>query len=205
LVGGVVVAVIVVIVLIVTLSGGNDTAGNATRAKQAAAKGLHQTQPVKVTGKALPQLESDHDDAGHAAAPVLDGYTFDSSPITAPVKGKPTMIVFGAHWCPHCQKEFPEIVDWMASGGNKDVTVIAIPTGTNAQAPNYPPSSWLERIGWKGEVLVDDKNSTAAQAYGLPAYPMIVFVDANGKVTQRTEGEVQMSTLDDGIKSVTSA
>jgi thiol-disulfide isomerase/thioredoxin len=113
------------------------------------------------------------------------------------------MIVFGAHWCPHCQKEFPEIVDWMDAGGNKGVTVIAVPTGTNPQAPNYPPSSWLQRIGWKGEVLVDDKNSTAAQAYGLQAYPMVVYVGADGKVKMRTEGEVPGSTLDEGIKKIT--
>jgi thiol-disulfide isomerase/thioredoxin len=203
LIGGVVVAITVVVILVVTLSGGNDTSGNAARGAAAAAQGLHQTQPVKVTGKSLPGLEDTQDNGGNAVVPTLTGHTFDGSPSVAPVKGQPTMIVFGAHWCPHCQKEFPEIVDWMAAGGNKGVTVIAVPTGTNAQAPNYPPSSWLQRIGWKGEVLVDDKNSTAAQAYGLQAYPMIVYVGADGKVKMRTEGEVPTSTLDQGIKSIT--
>jgi thiol-disulfide isomerase/thioredoxin len=203
LVGGVLVAIGVVVVLVVTLSGGNDTAGNAARAAAAAAQGLHQTQPVTVTGKSLPALQDTQDDGGNKTVPTLTGHTFDGSSSVAPVKGKPTMIVFGAHWCPHCQKEFPEIVDWMAAGGNKGATVIAVPTGTNAQAPNYPPSSWLQRIGWKGEVLVDDKNSTAAQAYGLQAYPMIVYVGADGKVKMRTEGEQPTSTLDEGIKKIT--
>jgi thiol-disulfide isomerase/thioredoxin len=203
LVGGLVVAILVAVLLIVTLSNHDDTAGNAARAAAAAKQGLQQTQPVTVTGKSLPTLNDTQDDGGHAVVPTLTGKTFDGSPSVAPVKGEPTMLVFGAHWCPHCQKEFPEIVDWMAAGGNKGVTVIAVPTGTNAQAPNYPPSAWLDRIGWKGEVLVDDKNSTAAQAYGLSAYPMIVYVGADGKVRMRTEGEQPTSSFDQGIKSIT--
>ncbi len=148
LVGGVVVAIAVVIILVVTLTGGDDTAGNAKRGAVAAAQGLHQTQPVTITGTPLSPLQDTQDDGGHAVAPTLTGHTFDGTASVAPVKGKPTMIVFGAHWCPHCQKEFPEIVDWMAKGGNKDATVIAVPTGTNAQAPNYPPRrGWIASVG----------------------------------------------------------
>ena len=40
-----------------------------------------------------------------------------------------------------------------------------------------------------GADLVDDQDSTAAQAYGLSGYPTFVVIDANGKVVDRQSGE----------------
>ena len=44
--------------------------------------------------------------------PVIDGRPFDGSPITigGPTDG-PTMYVFLAHWCPHCNDEIPELIE----------------------------------------------------------------------------------------------
>ena len=45
-------------------------------------------------------------------------------------------------------------------------------------------------------VLLDDEQSTAAQAFGLSAYPFFVFLDGNGAVLGRTTGEVEPQLLD---------
>jgi thiol-disulfide isomerase/thioredoxin len=204
LVGGVIVAVAIAVVAIVALSGGGGSSGSNSSASKSSSSGLKQTQPVNVSGTPQPQFGDNKDAAVGKAAPVLTGKSFDGSPVTVPVNGKPTMIVFGAHWCPHCQREFPEIVDWLAGGGAKNANVVAVATGTNADAPNYPPSSWLDRIKWPDNVMADSGDATAAQAYGLPSYPFIVFVKADGTVAMRTTGEVPTSTLDEGIAKIAS-
>jgi thiol-disulfide isomerase/thioredoxin len=101
--------------------------------------------------------------------------------------------LFVAHWCPHCQREVP----LLASNLNttplpSGVEMITISTGVNAAAPNYPPSQWLKGVQWPTPVIADDAQSSAAQAFGLSAYPYFVFVDANNKVVARASGEMTM-------------
>ena len=52
-------------------------------------------------------------------------------------------------------------------------------------APNYPPSAWLEREDWPFPVMADSPTGTAAEAYGLTAYPVLRAGDADGKVAGR--------------------
>ena len=108
--------------------------------------------------------------------------------------GPAHVVVFLAHWCPHCQAEVPRIVV-LARSGQIPVPLIGVVTGTDSSAPNYPPSAWLARVGWPYPVLVDTKTYTAATAYGLPGYPFLVFIDAQGKVAGRLSGEVTPSDL----------
>ena len=61
--------------------------------------------------------------------------------------------------------------------------------------PNYPPSSWLEREGWTSPVLADG-DGEAASAYGLPAFPYWVAVDADGRIVERRTGELTPRQID---------
>jgi len=104
------------------------------------------------------------------------------------------VLEFGTDWCPHCQAEVPRIVA-LAKAGKVAVPIVGVATGTDPSAPNYPPSAWLQREGWPYPVLVDTKTETAARAYGLPGYPFLVFVDAQGQVVGRLSGEVEPTDL----------
>ena len=110
--------------------------------------------------------------------------------------GSPYALTFLAHYCPHCQNEVPRMVALGQGGQIAGVDVIGIPTGTTDEAPNYPPSAWLTREDWDFPVALDDDASTAAEAYGLPAYPYFVFVDASGEVVGRTTGEIPEKDLE---------
>ncbi len=199
LVIGTVIGVIAAVVLVVLLTsddeensaGGNDVTG------------LEQYRPVEVTGGPLEAMAGAQDDGGGATAPVANGQSFDGTAERVPAEGKPTMIVFGAHWCPHCQATFPVIVDWMADGGADGVDVVAVATSTTPDRGNYPPSAWLEDIKWEGRGVADDEESTLATAYGLKSFPYIVFVDADGKVKYRLSGEVDTEQLDAGVAAIT--
>ena len=101
--------------------------------------------------------------------------------------GKPKVILFGAHWCPHCQREIPLLASALhrdALPANVEMTLVS--TGVKSSAPNYPPSKWLSGVQWPTPVIADNAGSSAAKAFGLSAYPYFVFVDGHDKLVART-------------------
>ncbi len=50
--------------------------------------------------------------------------------------------------------------------------------------------------------MADSKTATAAEAYGLSAYPYFVLVDANGKVVGRATGEVSEEQIKANIMAL---
>lgn len=183
------IAVAVVVALVVT--GGDDQSTEVV-----------QMQPVEVSGTLPTFAQTDNDPAAGMTAPAATGKDFAGVSQQLPRSATPTMIVFAAHWCPHCQKEVPLIVDWMKQGKHGDVDVVLVSTGTNVDAPNYPPSGWLFDEQWKGRVIADDARSSLAGAYGLKGYPYIVFVDASGKVVRRMSGEQPVEVLDAAVSAL---
>ena len=80
---------------------------------------LSENGPITVTGDLLPAFEGDTaTDAGAGlAAPILEGESFDGTAVVVE-PGSPTLLVFLAHWCPHCQAEVPDLVEWAESLGS---------------------------------------------------------------------------------------
>ena len=100
------------------------------------------------------------------------------------------LIAFVAHWCPHCQAEVPRIVELFGGEAELDgVELVAVSTGANPAAENYPPGTWLASEGWPGRTLVDDEQATAFTSYGGGSYPYLVAIDADGNVVARDSGE----------------
>jgi thiol-disulfide isomerase/thioredoxin len=150
---------------------------------------------VTVIGDPLPKLASP-DAAIGLTPPELHGFTFDGSAIDIVPGGRAKMVVFLAHWCPHCNREIPVIQSWAAAGGvPADLDIIGVSTGVSAQRDNYPPSKWLVDKGWTWPVLADSAKSDAAVAYGLTGYPMFAIVGADGKVKVRQSGELAVENL----------
>jgi cytochrome c biogenesis protein CcmG/thiol:disulfide interchange protein DsbE len=105
--------------------------------------------------------------------------------------------MFLAHWCPHCRAEVPVITDWLESAGMPDdVDLYAVSTGVSSDAPNYPPSQWLEDENWPVTTMADDADSSVATAFGLRSYPYFVAIDANGDVVARASGELSVEQLE---------
>jgi thiol-disulfide isomerase/thioredoxin len=127
------------------------------------------------------------------AAPTLKGEDFAGRAQSITNDGKPRVMMFVAHWCPHCRAEVPRIQSWLDTNGTpSDVELWTVPTSTSSTRPNYPPSDWLVGAKWTVPVLVDDQDFKAAQAYGLTSFPYFVAVGADGNVVQRASGEISM-------------
>jgi thiol-disulfide isomerase/thioredoxin len=149
---------------------------------------------VDVAGTPLPEMRTGSSDAAVGERiPTVTGEQFDGAGITIAPGGKPKVVMFVAHWCPHCQAEVPRIQDWLDQNGMpNDVDLYTVATGTSSSRPNYPPGDWLREQGWSVPTTLDDEESTAAQAFGLTSYPFFVVVDGSGNAVFRTSGELTM-------------
>jgi thiol-disulfide isomerase/thioredoxin len=182
---GVAVLVLVLAVAAIVSSGGSEK-------KPTSAQGVEETRPVTVTGTPLVKLpDSGADPALGQEIPEVRGQAFDGSPVFIRNDGRPKVIVFVAHWCPHCQREVPILVKYLKSNPlPKGVDLYTVATATSAKSPNYPPSAWLEKEGWTAPTMADSAEQQAAEAFGLSAFPYFVAVDGSGKVVARTTGEI---------------
>lgn len=146
--------------------------------------------PVTVEGPALPA-----DGSTGMAAPALAGVDVHRDPVRVE-PGQATLLVFVAHWCPHCQVEVPRIVEWRRAGGGEALRLVAVSTGQDPSLPNWPATQWLETEGWPGAVILDDETGTAAKAFGVTAFPYFALLDADGTVRARASGELSVESLD---------
>jgi len=190
LIGGIVAAVAIAAVIAI--------ASTSSDSGKDLAQGIDEFHSVEVVGEALPDYSADANDrAVGMTAPVLTGQGFTGNKITT-TAGAPTLLVFLAHWCPHCQYEVPLLVQWERDGlVPAGVDVIAVSTSTDPAAPNFPPSEWLAREEWPPlwPVMTDSGEKTAATAFGVTGFPFFVLVDASGKVAMRVSGRIEMPAL----------
>ncbi len=178
-------------------AGGSDGAATDDAATDGAADAngdvivVGETRPVVITGDPLPPLEDGvADTAIGVAAPVLTGERFDGTPITigGPSDG-PTMVVYLAHWCPHCNDEIPELIALAERGDMPaDLNVVAVSTGVREGEANYPPSEWLTDRAWPWDVMADDPDATAFLVSGGSSFPYVMLLDADGNVVARASG-----------------
>ncbi len=191
-IAGLVAVVIVGVIAVVAARGSRNEATEEVEQRQ--------TAPVEVTGAApLPKLtDPASDPAVGQTIPTTTGTDFDGKPVTIdPDDGTAKVIIFAAHWCPHCQRELPILVDHLkANPMPDDVELLTVSTAVAEERGNYPPTSWFEEIEWTAPVLADSEEGAAATAFALPGFPYFVAVDAEGKVVARTSGEIPTAEFD---------
>jgi len=152
---------------------------------------------------ALAAFDTSTDDpAVGKAIPTVSGKTLAGKPLTIGPDGKAKVIIFAAHWCPHCQREIPLLADHLKdSPMPSDVELLTVSTAVDKSRGNYPPKAWLDSVGWKAPTLADSTDSLAAQTFGLTSYPYFVVVDAEGKVVFRASGEITTGDFDLLVKA----
>jgi cytochrome c biogenesis protein CcmG, thiol:disulfide interchange protein DsbE len=205
------VAVVVVALFVVAVvlggDGDGEEAGDVTVPGQEGAIGdgeAIEVAAVTVEGTVLPEFpdgggvpDPADDPAVGQVAPTLTGVSFDGSPVAVTADGTPKLVLFVAHWCPHCQREIPKVQELVDEGGlPSDVRIVAVSTAVRPGEGNFPPSQWLAEEGWTSPVLLDDADATAALAWALPGFPYGVYVDGENRVVARTSGEVDTETIE---------
>lgn len=154
-----------------------------------------EVRSVRVDGEALPPLGDPSTDAAIGlTAPVLVGESFDGSGVTTASDDGPVMVVFLAHWCPHCNDEIPRLLELEAAGRfPDDLKIVAVSTAVSPDSPGFPPSEWIVEKGWLWPVMADDvdfvnETNVGAAAFGVTGFPFITVVGAEGTVLARWSG-----------------
>jgi thiol-disulfide isomerase/thioredoxin len=171
--------IVMIGIIVVVVSGVSETADNLTDSQA----------EVEVTGEWLVPYQQGFETAAGAPIPEVSGTGLDGEPVSITNNGKAKAIVFLAHWCPNCQAEVPELVQWLNTNDVPDnVEIIGVATAISRIRSNYPPSDWLESEGWDVPTLLDDSDSTVSLAYGGLAFPGWAFVNADGTLSTRITG-----------------
>lgn len=161
-------------------------------AVEASPAALQQTGPIDVQGAPLATYGDPADaDVVGTASPVVTGQSFDGTEIVlgAPTDN-PTLVVFLAHWCPHCNDEVPELIALEEEGRIPDgLDVVGVSTAVASDRDNYPPSEWIDEKGWPWPTMADDEIQTAIAAFGGSAFPFAVVLDTDGTVLARRAGQ----------------
>jgi cytochrome c biogenesis protein CcmG/thiol:disulfide interchange protein DsbE len=211
---GVLAAVIAVAVVVAVVSAGDDDTRVDTGASSPALDGggfggvqtapapgqAVTTAPVTVEGTPLPSLPGGGSDpAVGRPFPTLSGSAvLDGSPLRITNNGRPKLVLYLAHWCPHCQAEVPRVQDWIDGGGKPaGVDLFAVSTAVRSDRDNFPPAEWLQDEGWTAPTLADSDEMAAARAAGLTGYPFFVAVDRQGRVVERASGEQSIEDIEE--------
>lgn len=145
-----------------------------------------------IEGDFLPEFAGENDDniARGLQAPVFSGPNENSEIVSLEKNGNAKVLLFLAHWCGYCQKEVPEVQEYIDLIGIPDgVEVIAVATSIDRARDNYPPHDWLKEEGWS-EAQIYDLDRKIGTAYGLNAFPYWVFLDKELNVVARRTGNL---------------
>ena len=150
------------------------------------------TQSV-VSGMALDPFDStESDPAVGQLAPSVSGVDLlTGKTVRVTPAGRPLVVAFFAHWCPHCQREVATLTEWLLANklpGNVDL--IAVSTFEAPERGNHPPKKWLSEQGWKHPVVADTSSQAIAEAFGVMSVPYFVFIEADGTVAFRMSGNL---------------
>jgi thiol-disulfide isomerase/thioredoxin len=198
-IGGIVVVAAAVIAILLSQRSGTPGSTSSTLPPASAASGAS-----AAIGARLPDfVATANDPAIGKPIPEVTGTDFAGKAISIKADGRPKLLLFVAHWCPHCQREVPVVQAWLNAGRlPAGVDLISIATSIDPNRPNYPPDTWLQREGWTPPVLVDSDNSVLTR-YGLTGFPFWVVVDAKGAVVERLTGELTTDQLDALVAAAT--
>ena len=132
-----------------------------------------------------------------SAAPTVVGVSFDGSAVTIEPSEKFKVVMFLAHWCPHCQDEVDDLGPYFAGTPlPENVEAVAVSTGVDPTRPNYPPSEWMTPEAWPTPIIIDTADGAISSAFGLNAFPFWAILDPDGVVLARTAGSLPLETVE---------
>lgn len=164
-----------------------------------------QVGTVSLDGATLPALPQgvavgfeDNDAVVGQTAPTLVATDFAGDEVSIGADGRPKVIYFVAHWCPHCQDEIPVVQGLIDAGAQpEDLDIYAVSTAVDEGRGNYPPQSWLAEEGFEPVVVRDDAAASAFSAYGGSAFPYAIYLDGDNQVVARAAGNLDEAATTD--------
>ncbi len=187
-------------VLLAAACGGDDPSETVATTAGSATTALSDGSPnrTQVSGTALPRFEQLEDDPAVGRTPpvVVGTDLLTGEVVRITPQGRPIVIAFYAHWCPHCQAEVADLTEWLESNElPAGVDFYAVSVLEDPTRGNHPPEKWLRDEGWQHPVIADTPALSVVDAFGLQSVPYIVAVNAENEVVLRYAGSVGPADL----------
>lgn len=99
------------------------------------------------------------------------------------LKGKVSLVVFFASWCPECQAEHPALVEL---GKRNDLTLY----GMAYKDPSPKMAQWLGKHGNPYAAVGQDEGRRVAMDFGVYGVPESYLIDKNGLIRLKHTGAV---------------
>lgn len=135
-----------------------------------------------------------------AQAPALTVQgTAGGSETLADLHGKGVIVTFFASWCPHCQHEltaFDAIMRKICSCRG----LVVLPVNA-VDEPAQTLEAFREKLGLTFPVYLDP-GSTMTGRWGIQDVPTMFFVNRQGTIVAKREGEVQTDDLNQLINTI---
>lgn len=113
-------------------------------------------------------------DLATGAAPELEGYLLDGTPVSlAEMRGAPVLVHFWAVWCPVCALEEDAV---SAIARDHQVITVAMQSGDSGEVAAY-----LKENGLDFPVL-NDPDGLYANRWGVSAVPASFVLDGEGRI-----------------------
>lgn len=107
-------------------------------------------------------------------------------------RGKPVLVNFWATWCETCREEMPALEDLSRRSGER-FAVIGVSLDEDASA--VPP--FVKEYKLTFPILLADRKAVAG--YAVRGLPAAFLIDAEGLITRRWVGAVDVRTVENDI------
>jgi cytochrome c biogenesis protein CcmG/thiol:disulfide interchange protein DsbE len=123
--------------------------------------------------------------------PAEDGAVHED--VLADLRGDILIINFWASWCFPCRGEHPALTSVARDYEDRGVSLV----GVVYQDEPADAAGFLDELGWGGDnySYVLDPKSRGAVEYGVFGVPETYFVDADGIIVGKIQGEVTSSAV----------
>jgi len=137
----------------------------------------------------------------HKAAPAFLLQDLEGKPLNLEsYRGKVVVLDFWATWCAPCRTEIPHFVKLQEQYGEQGLQVVGISMDDTAK----PVREFYREFKMNYPVAVG--NEQVAEAYGgVLGLPVTFLIGRDGRIAAKYVGEVQRSTLEQGVESLLQA
>lgn len=112
-------------------------------------------------------------------------------------RGKGVFINFWATWCEPCKREMPYMEAQYKAMQDKGIEILAI----NISESNVAVNSFKNRLGLTFPILLD-RDRSVTNRYGIIPIPSSFFIDKNGIVVSRVDGEMNEQQIKEQLKLI---